>query len=280
MKGWAGNLVFALKYLTLVLCLTAPAAESQAEKTGGVGIVLGAEGEFIFIRRILPDSPAAQHGLQVGDRITAIAQGKEPAVQIQNLRQAVELIRGAKGTTVRLTIFSTEEDASRAREVTLKRGEITEFTKWGDGVLLTNGTKAPDVEMFGLTNKGTERLAVYAGKIIVLEFWASWCAPCQPRMAELQGYYDKYPEWKPDVVLIGASVDDDEETAAKYLKNKGWDRTHNVWAGTEARKACHIDSLPTVYVIGRQGKIVAVNPADIPEVVNHELQKREAPEAK
>jgi hypothetical protein len=37
--------------------------------------------------------------------------------------------------------------------------------------------------------------------------------------------------------------------------------------------AYHIDAIPTVYVIGRQGNIVAVNPRDLPEVVNHELEE-------
>jgi len=264
-----------LRYLILFLFVAGGVAEAQNDRTAGIGVVLGVEGQYVVIKRILPDSPAAaQQGVHVGGRITAIGQGEEPPVRVHNgeLRQAVELIRGVKGTKVRLTLFSAGEDISRARVVSFTRGEIQEFTKWGDGVLLTNGTKAPDIEMSGLTTKASERLSDYGGKIIVLEFWASWCGPCQPRMAELQGFCAKYPEWKTNAVVIAASVDDEADIAAKHVKVKGWDRTHNVWVGTEARKAYHIDAVPTVYVIGKRGKIEAVNPTDIPEAVNGELE--------
>ena len=61
-------------------------------------------------------------------------------------------------------------------------------------MLLTNGMKAPDIEMAWLANGTSERLSDYAGKIIVLEFWATWCEPCQPKMADLQTYSGNYPQ--------------------------------------------------------------------------------------
>ena len=164
--------------------------------------------------------------------------------------------------------------------MTFVRGEVKALALWGDGVLLTNGTKAPDIEMVGLANGTSERLSDYAGKIIVLEFWATWCGPCQPKMADFQRFSGKYPDWKGKVVLIAASVDDNEEIAAKHLKAERWDQTHNVWVGTHAKRAYHIDGIPRVYVIDRQGKTVAVNPRDIPDIVDHEFQKRQAIEGK
>src|SRR3974390_1433504 len=102
------------RYLILFLCLAAGFAEAQNDRTAGIGVVLGVEGEYVVIKRILPDSPAAAQHVYVGDRITAIGQGEEPPVQVHNgeLRQAVELIRGVKGTKVRLTLFSAGEDTS------------------------------------------------------------------------------------------------------------------------------------------------------------------------
>jgi thiol-disulfide isomerase/thioredoxin len=261
-------------YFALAFCLTAGAAGVPGDETAGIGVVLGVEGQNIVVKRILPDSPAAaQHDLRVGDRIIAVAQNQETAAPVpgRNLARTIPLIRGPKGTTVRLTIASAGEDDSRARVVSFVRGELKELNGWGNGVLLTNGTKAPDIQLVRLGDGGAERLADYPGKIVVLEFWATWCGPCQKAMADLQIYSGKHPDWKGGVVFVAASVDDIPSTAAKHLTAKGWDQTHNVWVGTDARKAFHVNAIPTAYVIDRQGTIVASNPADLSAILAHEV---------
>jgi len=268
-----------LKYLTLVVWFTSRAAEVTDYGMGGVGLVLGAERQATVVRGVLPNSPAAaEKSIHVGDRILAVAQDNEPPVQLQsaNLAQAVALLRGSIGTRVRLTIVPAGEDDSSARVVMLVRGELKALSVWGDGMLLTNGTKAPDIEMVRLANRKSERLVDYAGKVIVLEFWATWCGPCQPKMAELQSYLGKNPNWKGNVVLIAASVDDGQDAAAKHLKAKGWNQTHNVWVGTSTIKTYHVEAIPTAYVIDRQGQIVAANPVNIPETVNNQLRRGQA----
>jgi len=267
-----------LRCLLLILCLTARAAQPADNEFAGAGVELRLEGQKIVVNRILPDTPAAtQKDLHAGDRIVAVAQDKEPAVQVTNMMQAVRAMRGPKGTTVRLTIVPAGEDDSHSRVVSFVRGEVKGL--WGDGLLLATGTKAPDIEMVEVASKVGERLSKYAGKITILEFWASWCGPCQPKMAKLQSYSGEYPDWKTNVVIIAASIDESAEIAAKHLKAKGWDQTHNVWVQVSALRAYHIDAIPTLYVIGRAGKIVAVNPRDLAQVVNHELEQERAADA-
>jgi peroxiredoxin len=262
---------------SLILVVAIAAYGAEPPKDGGIGVVLGTEGQNIVVIKILPDSPAAaQHDLRVGDRILAVAQENEPAVRVRSgmLAQTIPLIRGPQGTTVRLTIVSSGEDESRARVMSFVRGEVKALSDWGNGTLLEKGTKAPDIEMVELTHGKSERLTDYAGRIIVLEFWATWCGPCQPKVADLQRYSETNTGWKDKVVLIAASVDDAQAAPAKHLEAKGWLRTHNVWVGVDARKAYHISAIPTAYVIGRQGQIVAANPHDLPQVVNQQLQAR------
>ncbi|PYJ82847.1 MAG: hypothetical protein DME22_17265 [Verrucomicrobia bacterium] len=234
-----------LKYLALVLWLTATAhaAEVPSDKTAGVGVVLGVDGQHIVVRRILPDSPAAaQKSIHVGDKILAVAQEREAPVQLQGVKlaQAVPLLRGAFGTTVRLTIVPAGEDDSQARVVSFVRGELKAVAGWGDGVLLTNGMKAPDIEMVWLLN----------GR-----------------------------HWNGKVVLIAANVEDSADAATTDLKRNGWNETHNVWVGADAIKAYHVDAIPTAYVIDRHGRIVAANPVNLPEIVKGQLE-RPAPEGK
>jgi len=102
-------------------------AEAPSTPIAGIGVALRVDGENIIVGDIVPDSPAAtQKDIHVGDRILAVAQGTGPAVQVQSgkLAQAVALIRGTAGTTVRLTIVSSGEDDSRARIVSFMRAEL------------------------------------------------------------------------------------------------------------------------------------------------------------
>ena len=101
--------------------------ETPGTRIVGIGVALGVNGENIIVGSILPGSPAdAQKAIRVGDRIIAVAQETGPAVPVQSgtLTQAVGLIRGPAGTTVRLTIISPGEDYSRARIVSLVRAEL------------------------------------------------------------------------------------------------------------------------------------------------------------
>jgi peroxiredoxin len=256
-----------------LLWFSAMTPSGSAQEASGVGIALGKEGEDLIVKDLLPDGTAASsHAIQVGDRLIAVAQEKGADVQVKGLKiqEVVPLIRGPKGTSVRLTIAPAKKDDSQAYVVTLVRGELKELANRGDGALLKIGAKAPNIEFIPLGGQSTEQLTDYLGQIVVLEFWSISCRPCQERMTELQSYPDKYPDWKGKVKLISISgVDDKEDAVIKHVKAKGWDKTHNVRVGTGAMKAYHVNATPTVYVIDQRGKVVdSSHVLEIPTIVN------------
>jgi len=93
----------------------------------GIGAELFSDDGYCTIRRLLPGGPASKSKkIHEKDRIVAVAQGDQPFVDLveMNLSKAVQLIRGPKGTEVRLTIISAGADASERTTIALIRDEI------------------------------------------------------------------------------------------------------------------------------------------------------------
>src|SRR5579883_39505 len=122
---------------------------------------------------------------------------------------------------------------------------------------LPNGTVAPDFAADAWSG-GKAHLSDYRGKIVVLDFWASWCGPCNEAMPGLQGVLNQY---KKDIVVLALNVWDTPSAASS------WINSHN-YTFTFARDpikqgpgsisdAYQVEGIPTTYVINPSGKIVS-----------------------
>src|SRR5207244_4822822 len=94
----------------------------------GIGAMLRSEDGYAKIESLVPGGPAQADGrLKVGDRITAVAQGPADYVDVREMRldKVVEMIRGKKGTRVRVLVMPSDAtDPSRRKSVELVRDEI------------------------------------------------------------------------------------------------------------------------------------------------------------
>ena len=111
---------------------------------------------------------------------------------------------------------------------------------------------APDFALPGLDGK-TVRLSDYKGKVVIVDFWATWCPPCR---AEIPGFVKMAADYKGRVAILGVSLDEGREKDvrpfyAKYAMN------YPVAFGNDAVVAAYggIRGIPTTFVITRDQKI-------------------------
>ena len=96
---------------------------------------------------------------------------------------------------------------------------------------LPPGTPAPEIEFVRLSDQTKAKLSDFRGKVLVLEWWATSCGPCQEPMAKLQKLRDRHPEWTNKVEIVTVSIDDQLRQAREHLAKRGWTNTFNAWAG-------------------------------------------------
>ena len=98
--------------------------------------------------------------------------------------------------------------------------------------------------------------AYFDGKVVLVEFWASWCGPCHTAFPHLQDAYDQYKD-HPDVafLIINTSWRDTPEQAALYLSLKQYTFPAAWDDGGRVAQAFGVKSIPTTFILDRDGRI-------------------------
>jgi thiol-disulfide isomerase/thioredoxin len=111
--------------------------------------------------------------------------------------------------------------------------------------------QAPDFRLFSTRGKSVA-LSDYRGKIVVLDFWASWCGPCRSAIPALDRIQQDYKERGVTVLGVNSS---DNQNPAQTMQDLGATYTALV-AGDEVARTYGVESLPTILVIDTEGQIV------------------------
>jgi thiol-disulfide isomerase/thioredoxin len=119
------------------------------------------------------------------------------------------------------------------------------------------GKKAPDFTLDGLKEGTSFRLADYKGKVVMLDFWASWCAPCRYEMPVLQEVYDRYKE--KGVVLIAVNAREGRDIAERFVAGGGYTFPVALDLDGSVESVYARRGLPTLVIIDRQGIIRKVH---------------------
>jgi thiol-disulfide isomerase/thioredoxin len=117
---------------------------------------------------------------------------------------------------------------------------------------LAEGRLAPDI--IGTDSRGRPmRLSDFRGKVVVLSFWASWCAPCRATIPEEKALVDRFRD-RP-FAFLGVSSDEDVAKLNAYLDAQKipWPN----WIDPSIGRQWQVDFIPFVYVLDAQGVIRA-----------------------
>lgn len=157
----------------------------------------------------------------------------------------------------------TAKQTSSAKEIAM---EIATLER------VAPGNPAPEIAKNDLVTGKPFSLSSLKGKVVLLDFWASWCKPCRKSNPHVKALYEKYRKKGFDVVYV-ADNDNNPEEALKAIEQDGIKKYHHVLRGLitkrgpngehmgfdtseDVSKAYAIHFLPTKYLIDREGNII------------------------
>jgi cytochrome c biogenesis protein CcmG/thiol:disulfide interchange protein DsbE len=116
------------------------------------------------------------------------------------------------------------------------------------------GEIAPDFTLKDLRGRNVS-LSEYRGHVVILDFWATWCPPCNETIPELVSLEEKYGG--KGVVVLGIAIDDGHSNAATLSAfSKEHKMNYSVLLGSDAVEGIYnIRSIPTLFLLDRKGKI-------------------------
>ena len=119
-----------------------------------------------------------------------------------------------------------------------------------------SGAEAP-ITPFATFDGATATLAEFRGEPVVLNFWASWCKPCEQEAADLQTAWEEYDP-SGQVVFLGVDYVDTEPEAKEYLAKFDITYPNGPDLGTRISQTFRIQGVPETYFIDQDGNLTFV----------------------
>ena len=217
-----------------------------AAQRGWLGVELamrGAGEPGVLVRDVVRGSPASTFGVFAGDVILSV--DGENVARPEDVSRLVA-VRGA-GQRLRLGL-------QRAQETRLLAVDLERFPS-NDEIMRRQyvGAQAPEFDALETAQGSIEpRLATLRGKVVVLEFWASWCGPCHLLSPVLEGWHERFT---PQGVVVAGVSAETMPVVTRSASQMGIGYAVFADPSGATTKAYRAMALPTVFVLDKGGRV-------------------------
>ena len=217
---------------------------AQLTHPSWLGVMTEDRDDEVWVLTQVPESPADQAGI-VGDDVLVAVAG-QPVSSLATLKAAIA--RHPPGSSVEVTI------RREAVEIVLPVVLIARPTGPPRLTELLVGQPAPAIHAAIGNIPGPVQPVLLHDRVVLLDFWATWCGPCRVTTPELNKLHARFST---DDLLILAITDEDPATVARHRS----DKTYTVALDTEGKtKAAYmVAALPTFVLIGLDGRVDTVS---------------------
>lgn len=121
--------------------------------------------------------------------------------------------------------------------------------------------KAPDFTLKSLRGENL-KLSEHRGQVVMVNFWASWCAPCRQEMPVLNDLYLKYKDL--GFVLLAVNVEEDSSKAKNWLRDLKVAFPVLLDSANTVSKQYEVNAMPSTYIIDKDGNLRYVHRGYLP----------------
>ena len=121
------------------------------------------------------------------------------------------------------------------------------------GIATPEGMKATDFTLKTLGGKDAS-LSDYQGKIVFLNFWATWCPPCREEVPSMENLYQKFKDQ--DFAILAIDLRESQETVEKFVQENGLNFTVLLDPKGKIGSAYMVANIPTTYLLDKKGEII------------------------